>query len=154
MGTVIVPLILFDIWHRIVNICIQKKKIWCYLCCHYNNWKALLVLQVQIDFQERSHVSWAQGFDCEPSRQILYMHCELRKWHWLNLKELAMAPAMEVSLRVFLCFFLVPVRFCQVLLNRLFSSIVTIILPHSVTFVEKGKCHGSILSKQLHEKCR
>lgn len=55
-----------------VNTCIQKKKIWHFLCHHCDNWKAVLPFQVQINLQEGSHVSWPKGFYCEPSKHILW----------------------------------------------------------------------------------
>lgn len=34
------------------------------------------------------------------------------------------------------------------------GTVIIILPPHSVAFVEKRKWHGSILSRELHEKSR
>lgn len=77
------------------------------------------------------------------------VHWELRKWHWLNVKELIRAPVLGVVL------FIVPECPRQVLPHRFFSRMVGIILlPPQTAFVERRKWRGLVLSKQLHEKCR
>lgn len=77
------------------------------------------------------------------------VHLELRKWHWLNVKELITAPVLGVVLVI------VPECSRQVLPHRFFSRMVGIIrLPPQTAFVERRKWCRSVLSKQLHEKCR
>lgn len=143
VGTVIVPLILFDIWPRVVNIFIQKKNL------------MLPLLKSPVGLAGTDTLPGA--FSWELGTGLLLWAFQTDPVYSLWTKEMALI-ASEIAdygtCRGGILVYFVPVRFCQVLLNRLFSSIVTIILPHSVTFVEKRKCHGSILSKQLHEKCR
>lgn len=77
------------------------------------------------------------------------VHWALRKWHWLNVKELITAPVLGVVLVI------VPECSRRVLPHRFFSRMVGILLlPPQTAFVERRKWCGSVLSKQLHEKCR
>ena len=79
----------------------------------------------------------------------LCVYWELRKWYWLNVKELPVAPVLGAAL------FIVPGPISQVLPNRFLSRMGHIIpLPPPPAFVRRRTRCGTALSKQLQEKSR